>query len=198
MAQAVRLGNLAGSIVVGKPGMASATQEEILEILDPARSPRKQRTLAQLTAEITNLRAAGKKIVFANGCFDLFHLGHIKFIERARQLGGTLIVAINSDRSVRAVKGKSRPVLNQQERAAILSSLDAVDYVVVFDELTPEHLLEELKPDILVKGKSMEFDDVVGAKIVESHGGRIEILPLFGEMTTDSMIERIASQATEN
>ncbi|OPZ15975.1 MAG: Bifunctional protein HldE [candidate division BRC1 bacterium ADurb.BinA364] len=193
-AEAAALGNLAGSVVVGKLGAASATREELLDALDPGRAQRKLRGATQLKAELAMLRAAGKRIVFTNGCFDLFHLGHIKFLERARQLGGALVVAINSDASVRRVKGPPRPVLDQDSRAAILSAIDAVDFVVLFDEDTPERLLRELRPDVLVKGKGLKEQQIVGAEIVEAQGGRTVSLPLFGETTTDAMVEKIARQ----
>jgi len=195
VAEAAQIGNAASSIVVGKLGAATTEPTELLRSLDPGRGAHKLRSASQLRSEIEALRAAQKRVAFTNGCFDLLHLGHIKFLEHARQLGDALIVALNSDRSVRAIKGPPRPVLGEQERASILASLDAVDYVVIFDETTPERLLELLRPDILVKGKDLKPEEVVGREIVESYGGRVVRLPLLGEMTTDAMVERIARQA---
>ncbi|MCE5230265.1 D-glycero-beta-D-manno-heptose-7-phosphate kinase [bacterium] len=192
IAEAARLGNAAGSIVVGKLGAATADPAELLAAVRPGHAGWKLRSAEQIASEIEALRAAGKRIVFTNGCFDLLHIGHLKFLERARALGDVLIVAINSDASVRRLKKPPRPILGEEERAALLASLDAVDFIVVFDEDTPEKLLERLKPDILVKGKVPGVSGVVGRDIVENYGGKVEVLPLMGAVTTDSMLERIA------
>ncbi|HPK01737.1 MAG TPA: D-glycero-beta-D-manno-heptose-7-phosphate kinase [Candidatus Sumerlaeota bacterium] len=195
IADAARLGNLAGSIAVGKLGAATVEPAELLRALDPGAGHRKLRSCAQLLADLAPHRALGRRIVFTNGCFDLIHLGHLKFLEQARRLGDLLVVAINSDASVRAVKGAPRPVLGQNERAAILGALEAVDFVVIFDERTPERLLEQIRPDILVKGKALRAGQIVGADLVPAWGGRVVSLPLLGEMTTDRLLERIARQS---
>ena len=192
MAESAQLGNLAGSIVVGKLGAATAAPAELLGTLQSGGTREKLRSANQMLREIEALRAAGRKIVMTNGCFDLIHLGHIKFLEQARRLGDVLIVALNSDRSVREVKGPPRPVLDEKERAALIGSLDAVDYVVIFDEPTPERLLKLLRPDVLVKGKGLRLQQVVGRSIVKAYGGRVELLPLLGEMVTEAMIGKIA------
>jgi D-beta-D-heptose 7-phosphate kinase/D-beta-D-heptose 1-phosphate adenosyltransferase len=191
-AEAARLGNAAGSIVVSKLGAATLTRAELLAALTPGAAGHKLRTAAQLREELAPLRAAGRQIVFTNGCFDLLHLGHIKFLQQARRLGDVLVVALNTDRSVRAVKGAPRPVLSEAERAGILSSLEAVDYIVFFDEDTPEALLELLRPDVLVKGKGLRAEEVVGRAIVKRHGGKIALLPLLGDTTTAQVVERLA------
>lgn len=193
--QAAEIGNAAGSVVVGKLGAATVDQSELLRALQPGHAGHKVRSAAQLREEIARLQSAGKRVVFTNGCFDLIHLGHIKFLEQARRLGDALIVAINSDLSVKAIKGPPRPVLGEEERAAILAALDFVNYIVVFDEATPERLLETLRPDVLVKGKGLKTSEVVGRKIVERYGGKIELLPLLGE-ATDAMLEKIARQTS--
>lgn len=198
MAEAAMIGNAAGSIVVGKLGAATVEPTELLRALQPGHAGHKLRSRMQLRQELDALRPTGKRIVLTNGCFDLIHLGHIKFLEQARQLGDVLVVAINSDASVRQLKGPPRPVLDEEERAAILASLDAVDYIVIFGESTPEKLIDLLKPDVLVKGKGLKKDEVVGGSIVEGYGGKIVRLPLLGEMTTDAMLERIARQAERN
>ncbi|MEN6626725.1 MAG: D-glycero-beta-D-manno-heptose-7-phosphate kinase [Candidatus Sumerlaeia bacterium] len=190
--EAARLGNAAGSIVVGKLGAATASPAELLAMVRPGQAAWKLRSLDQIATEIEALRAIGKRIVFTNGCFDLIHIGHLKFLERARALGDVLIVAINSDASVRRLKKPPRPILGEEERAALLASLDAVDFIVVFDEDTPERLLGRLRPDILVKGKVPGVSGVVGREIVEQYGGKVEVMPLMGAVTTDSMLERIA------
>lgn len=192
---AAQLGNAAGSIVVGRIGTATVEPGELARAVEPGDAGHKLRSPEQMKNEIQALRAAGKTVVFTNGFFDLFHLGHLKFLERARRLGGALIVAINSDASVRRLKGPPRPVLGETERAAILSSLDFVDYVVIFGEATPEALLRRLRPDVLVKGKAMRSEQVVGRKIVEAAGGRVEVLPMLGDTSTDAKLERIARQS---
>ncbi len=194
--EAARLGNAAGSIVVGKLGAATADPGELLAAVRPGHASWKLRSVEQLAVELESLRAAGKRIVLTNGCFDLFHIGHLKFLERARALGDVLVVAINADAGVRRLKGPPRPILGEEERAALLASLGAVDFIVVFQEDTPERLLERLRPDVLVKGKT-PGGEIVGRAIVERHGGRVEGLPLLGEVTTETMLERIARQAAD-
>jgi D-beta-D-heptose 7-phosphate kinase/D-beta-D-heptose 1-phosphate adenosyltransferase len=191
-ADATRLGNAAGSVVVGKLGVADVEPHELLQALQPGGATHKLRSGAQMAREIEARRAAGKRVVLTNGCFDLIHLGHIKFLEQARRLGDALAVAINSDRSVRALKGPPRPVLGEEERISILASLDTVDYIVVFDEKTPERLLRQVRPDILVKGKDLAPEEIVGREIVEAYGGKVVSLPQLGEVTTDAVVERIA------
>lgn len=126
------------------------------------------------------------KVVFTNGCFDLVHRGHVDYLSKARDLGDLLIVGLNSDDSVRRLKGEKRPISNQQSRAIVLAAFAFVDYVVIFDEDTPLNLIKSIKPDILVKGGDYNHDNVVGADFVESYGGRLELIPLVpGESTTN-------------
>lgn len=126
------------------------------------------------------------KVVFTNGCFDLVHRGHVDYLSKARDLGDLLIVGLNSDDSVRRLKGEKRPISNQQSRAIVLAAFAFVDYVVIFDEDTPLNLIMSIKPDILVKGGDYNHDNVVGADFVESYGGRLELIPLVpGESTTN-------------
>lgn len=126
------------------------------------------------------------KVVFTNGCFDLVHRGHVDYLSKARDLGDLLIVGLNSDDSVRRLKGEQRPISNQQSRAIVLAAFAFVDYVVIFDEDTPLNLIMSIKPDILVKGGDYNHDNVVGADFVESYGGRLELIPLVpGESTTN-------------
>lgn len=131
------------------------------------------------------LRGEGKKIVFTNGCFDILHVGHVKYLNRAKELGDILVLALNSDSSVEAIKGPLRPVVPQDERAYIMASLDMVDYVTIFDEDTPLELIECLEPDILVKGGDWSEDTVVGRESVEKRGGKIVIIPQFSESSKD-------------
>jgi len=133
----------------------------------------------------------GKKLVFTNGCFDLLHLGHIRYLKKAKSLGDFLVVGLNSDRSVKKIKGEKRPILPEKERAEILSSLWFVDYVVLFDEETPERLLRELEPDVLVKGADWKLKEIVGAELVRSRGGMVRRIPLYKNRSTTSVIDEI-------
>lgn len=130
-------------------------------------------------------------IVFTNGCFDLIHPGHIDLLDRARALGTKLIVGINSDRSVRSIKGPDRPFQTEEERKAVLLGLKAVDEVVIFDELTPENLIRKVKPDILVKGGDWRENEIIGADFVKGNGGRVLSLPLKGDFSSTKIVERI-------
>lgn len=132
-----------------------------------------------------------KKIVFTNGCFDIIHRGHVEYLREAKLLGDILIVGLNSDASVKRIKGNHRPYQNEQDRAIILNALEMVDLVVLFDEDTPLKLICELKPDILVKGGDYDYHSVVGAKEVESWGGRVKIIPLIKGYGTSQLVEKI-------
>ena len=137
------------------------------------------------------LRADGRRLVFTNGCFDLLHVGHVRYLSEARRLGDALLVAINSDRSVRALKGAGRPILGETERAEILAALEAVDFVTVFDEESPRELITEVLPDVLVKGGDYRLDEIHGREEVEAAGGRVLSLPFVEGASTTSIIERI-------
>ena len=147
---------------------------------------------ALVLAEILiDLRRQGKRIVFTNGCFDLLHPGHIYTLTQAKTLGDVLIVGINSDASVKGLKGERRPILSETERVVILAALEAVDYVTVFDEDTPLEVIELLQPDILVKGGDWSPDAVVGREVVEKNGGRVVVIPYQEGFSTTDIIERI-------
>jgi D-glycero-beta-D-manno-heptose 1-phosphate adenylyltransferase len=153
---------------------------------------------AVLSLEQTILRFArekrnGRKVVFTNGCFDLLHPGHIRSLESARAFGDVLIVGINSDTSVRALKGPDRPVMPQDERAEILASLECVDAVLIFDEPTPQRVIAALLPDILVKGGDWPGDQIVGRAEVEAVGGRVERIDILDSYSTSSILEKIRS-----
>ena len=137
------------------------------------------------------LRRQGKRIVFTNGCFDLVHAGHIKSFEQAKSLGDVLIVGLNSDRSVRTIKGHARPVISQNDRAKLLCALFCVDYVIIFDEETPERLIEEILPDVLVKGADWRGKAIAGQEAVEANGGRVEFIELEQGLSTTNIVERI-------
>jgi len=138
-----------------------------------------------------SLRAQGQRLVFTNGCFDLLHVGHTRYLRQARRLGDALLVAINSDRSVRALKGPGRPVMCEGERAEVLAALAAVDYVTVFDEESPRALIAEVLPDVLAKGGDYALEEIHGREEVERAGGRVVALPFVEGVSTTDVIERI-------
>ncbi|MDQ1637778.1 MAG: D-beta-D-heptose 7-phosphate kinase / D-beta-D-heptose 1-phosphate adenosyltransferase [Pyrinomonadaceae bacterium] len=137
------------------------------------------------------LRAAGKSLVFTNGVFDLLHVGHVRYLTAARALGDVLLVAINSDRTVRELKGEGRPITNENERAEILAALRQVDYVTIFDDVSPRALIATLLPDVLVKGGDYNLDEIHGREEVEAAGGRVVSLPFIEGASTSAIIERM-------
>jgi len=136
-------------------------------------------------------RQQGKRVVFTNGCFDILHAGHVRYLAQARRLGDLLVLALNTDRSVRAIKGPERPVVSEKERAFVAAALESVDYVTFFDDETPLSLIGELRPDILVKGGDWDVDGVVGGDLVRSRGGKVIILPYLEGASTTNIIEKI-------
>ena len=190
-----RLANIAAGIVVGKIGTATASKEEILKKIDDNFSlTDKFLTSKQLPLVVSRLKANNKKIVFTNGCFDLLHIGHIFLLQKAKSFGDVLIVGLNSDESIRNLKGDKRPLISEKERALVLSALNCVDYIVIFSEETPLELINEIKPDVLVKGGDYKRHEVVGHKEVESYGGRVELIPFFQGTSTTGLIEKIVSK----
>ena len=152
--------------------------------------------LFQQTALRTALgeqKKLGKKIVFTNGCFDILHVGHLRYLRSARSLGDSLVVALNTDASTKRLKGPSRPVNNERDRAEILSGLECVDYIVFFSEDTPEKLIHSLKPDFLVKGGDWKKKDIVGSEFVESYGGKVLSLPFVKGFSTTGLLKKIQS-----
>ena len=144
-----------------------------------------------MLAERERLRAGGKRLVFTNGVFDLLHVGHVRYLAQARALGDALLVAINSDRTVRELKGPNRPVFNEAERAEILAALRVVDYVVVFDDVSPRSLIAELLPDVLVKGGDYNLDQIHGREEVEAAGGKVISLPFVEGSSTTALINKM-------
>ena len=144
-----------------------------------------------MLAERARLRNDGARLVFTNGVFDLLHVGHVRYLSEARALGDALVVAINSDRAVRDLKGSDRPVFDQAERAEILAALRQVDYVVVFDDVSPRSLIAQLLPDILVKGGDYQLDQIHGREEVEAAGGKVISLPFVDGASTSGLIERM-------
>ncbi len=149
------------------------------------------KTLEEIKSIRKKLREEKKKVVFTNGCFDLIHAGHVDYITKAKELGDVLIVGLNSDSSVRSIKGDKRPILKEGERAFIMSSLKPVDYVVLFDEDTPANLIAEIIPDILVKGADWSIENIVGRDVVEANGGEVKTIRFVNDQSTSKIIKYI-------
>jgi len=151
-------------------------------------------SLSELKAIRLKLKASNKKVVFTNGVFDLIHSGHVDYLSKAKKLGDVLIVGLNSDDSVKRIKGAKRPILKQEERAFVLSNLKPVDYVVLFDEDTPEKLISEIIPDILVKGADWTVEKIVGKEIVEKNGGKVMNVEFVNDQSTSKIINLIVDR----
>ena len=190
---AVRLANLAAGIVIRKVGTAPVTREELLASLacdEEAAQPEKICTLEALAQRVARWRASGQRIVFTNGCFDLLHVGHLAVLEQAKRLGDCLIVALNTDRSVRALKGPSRPIISEDSRAKLVAALPCVDAVILFDEETPLGLIRAVQPNVLVKGGDYAEDEVVGAGELKNWGGKVALIPLVEGFSTTAILKR--------
>ena len=148
-------------------------------------------SIQEMLVERERLREAGARLVFTNGVFDLLHVGHVRYLAKARTLGDALVVAINSDRTVGELKGPNRPVFDQNERAEILAALRQVNYVVVFDDISPRSLISQLLPDVLVKGGDYQLDQIHGREEVEAAGGKVISLPFVDGASTSALIERM-------
>jgi D-beta-D-heptose 7-phosphate kinase/D-beta-D-heptose 1-phosphate adenosyltransferase len=160
--------------------------------MDPWRSRGKLLSRRTLIARVRALQRAGRTVVFTNGCFDLLHLGHVRYLEAARKLGDVLVVGVNSDASVRRLKGPQRPLVGEKDRAQVLAALAAVDWVTIFSEDTPYELIAALRPDVLVKGGDWQVADIVGADLVRAYGGRVRSLPYLPGYSTTALVRRIA------
>jgi len=195
LAAAAELANMAAGVVVAKVGTATATPAEIRAFagagVDPAAA--KVCTREEVTRIAGALHAAGRRVVFTNGCFDLLHVGHIRYLQRARAFGDCLILGLNSDASVRRLKGEKRPLIGELDRAHVLAALACVDHVVVFDDDTPLELIRAVHPDVLVKGGDYTREAVVGHELVEQAGGRVELVPVVEGASTSRIVERIAA-----
>jgi len=187
---AVEFSNLAAGVVVGKIGSATATLNEIIEYessLNKSNSDEHIKTLSEITALSVELKIRGKRIIFTNGCFDILHAGHVRYLEAAKSYGDVLILGLNSDRSVTTLKGEGRPINTQLDRAYILAALEAVDYVVVFDEDTPYDLIKAVKPCVLVKGGDYEGKEVIGQDIADE----LKLVQFVDGKSTTRTIEKI-------
>jgi D-beta-D-heptose 7-phosphate kinase / D-beta-D-heptose 1-phosphate adenosyltransferase len=190
------LANLAAGIAVSKPGLAEISREELLSFASRKSAEleaQKVVSLVELKNIVQTAKQKGKKVVWTNGCFDIMHVGHILYLEKARRLGDLLIVGLNSDSSVRSFKGPSRPIVEEKQRAKLMSALSCVDYVTVFDEPSPVQIIEFLQPDVYAKGgdynlASLNQDE---RRTVEAYGGRIELLPGVPGMSTSHLIDKI-------
>ena len=187
---AIKFSNLAAGVVVGKIGSATASLNEIIEYessLKKSSSEAHIKTLEEITILSSELKAKGKKIIFTNGCFDILHAGHVRLLETAKSYGDVLIVGLNSDRSVSALKGKNRPINKQLDRAYILAAIEVVNYVVIFDQDLPYDLIKSIKPNILVKGSDYEGKTVVGQDIADE----LKLVQFVDEKSTTKIIEKI-------
>ena len=156
----------------------------------------KVKTVEELRPLLAILRAAGKKIVFTNGCFDLIHTGHTRYLAIARSFGDILVVAVNSDASVSTIKGEKRPINSQKERAEALAALESVDFVTIFSEPDPYKVISALQPDVLVKGGDWPIEEIIGRDVVEARGGRVVNVPFVEGQSTTGIIERILKKYT--
>lgn len=193
--QATALANLAAGLVVAKLGTATVSGPELRRaIFQEQGAERGVMTEEQLSVVMEDARAQGERVVFTNGCFDIIHAGHVGYLQEARQLGDRLVVAVNSDASILRLKGKGRPINPLDRRMAVLAGLGAVDWVVAFDDDTPERLLAELKPEVLAKGGDYQEDQVVGWQIVKSYGGEVRTLQLFDGCSTSGIVNKIRAE----
>ena len=195
---ACRISNLAASIVVSKFSAAVATVEEIQNLISIMENVHKLKkgtqkilTAEQMQEKAEEIRQANRKIVFTNGCFDIVHAGHISSFKQAKAFGDILVVGLNADASIRRIKGEKRPIVDQVNRAVLISELQTVDYVVIFEEDTPENLIRMIKPDVLVKGKDWEGKPVAGDEFVRSCGGEVKYIDLVSGLSTTNIINKI-------
>jgi D-beta-D-heptose 7-phosphate kinase/D-beta-D-heptose 1-phosphate adenosyltransferase len=190
---AASLANAAAGVVVGKVGTAPVYRWELERALGQGgtRLEEKIRSQAELRLLVSHLQAQGKRVVFTNGCFDLLHAGHIKFLEDSRRLGDALVVAVDEDASVQEVKGEGRPIIGEKQRLRILAALEVVDYVTLFSSRALPELLESLKPDILTKGSNYPAAQVAGREVVAGYGGEVRLLPVTEAVSVSGLIRRI-------
>lgn len=193
MSECVVIANIAASIVISRFGAAQTTIEELSGAM-PLRT-KESHDVSSVIAQINHFKGQGKKVVFTNGCFDLVHAGHISSFQQARSFGDILVVGVNSDESIRRLKGASRPIVDLKNRVALLSALECVDLVIPFYEDTPQTLIEQVKPDVLVKGKDWEGKEVAGSEFVRSCGGRVEFIELEQGLSTTNIIQKIRQLA---
>lgn len=193
---AVDLANIAAGIVVGKVGTVPIARHELISELTPSSgytTSEKVLDLGRLRERISNWRASGETIVFTNGCFDILHVGHIALLEECRRFGSKLVLGLNTDASITRLKGPTRPIVGQMERARVMAALAAIDAVVLFEEDTPLELIRAIRPDVLVKGGDYTVETVVGHEDVLAAGGRVEIVPTVHGFSTTNIVNRMRS-----
>lgn len=197
--EATALANIAGGLEVEKFGVVPIKAAEIIQELLAEVHLRqgKQRNLPDLLAELSRHRASGKRIVFTNGCFDLIHLGHVKYFQFAKRQGDLLVVGVNTDSGIRRLKGAKRPIITEADRISVLEELESIDYLIPFDDDTPLALIQAIKPDVLVKGADYAKEQVVGWDVVEAAGGRVALAPLVNGRSTSAVIDRILEAYAE-
>jgi D-beta-D-heptose 7-phosphate kinase/D-beta-D-heptose 1-phosphate adenosyltransferase len=191
------LANLAAGVVVGKVGTVPITRDELLAAISGEAALEQAAKILDreaASARVQAWQATGERVVFTNGCFDLLHVGHVTYLERARREGHRLVVGLNTDRSVRALKGPQRPLIGEADRARVLAALAVVDAVVLFDEETPLDLILSLRPDVLAKGADYTEATVVGAAEVKSWGGQVALIPLIADRSTTGIIQRLGTE----
>ncbi len=194
--ESLQLANVAAGVVVGKVGTVPITRDDLIEALTSEQTSEQAHKicdLPQLLQKVIAWKKNKQKIVFTNGCFDLLHAGHVTYLEAAKKRGDILILGLNTDRSVSALKGPTRPVVNENDRARVLAALESVDAVVLFDEDTPLNLINALKPDVIAKGSDYTADQVVGGREVESWGGEIALIDLVAGRSTSNIIKKMNS-----
>jgi len=192
--EAVHLGNIAAGIVCGKPGTSVVNTDELFEsIHKPSEKTYDEKIIGlnELIPVITDLQNKNQKIVFSNGCFDILHAGHVDYLQKAKEFGDLLVIGLNSDSSVKQLKGEGRPIQTASDRAKILSALACTDFIVEFNEQTPIELILELKPDVLVKGADYNFETTVGSTEVSSWGGKVVHIDLLPNRSTTSILDRL-------
>jgi D-beta-D-heptose 7-phosphate kinase / D-beta-D-heptose 1-phosphate adenosyltransferase len=194
---AAMIANVAAGIEVGKIGAVPISKSEILSELMGGSNPlyTKIKVLDELEEILNSHRKENKKIVFTNGCFDILHVGHIEYLKFSRRQGDVLVIGLNTDRSIREQKGDKRPFVSEDERARLISALEDVGYVILFDELTPEKLIRKIKPDVLVKGEDWKEKGVVGREFVESYGGKVILAPFVKDVSTTDIVSRILERS---
>jgi len=190
--EATVIANHAAGIVVTKFGTATVSARELLSTIE--KENRKLKSQEEMTEIRKELKKQGKKVVFTNGCFDILHTGHVRLLEKTRALGDVVILGLNSDSSVRKIKGPTRPIIKESERAEMLSALECIDYIVFFDERTPVNIIKKLKPDIHVKGGDYTNKPMPERKVIEGYGGKVVLIPLFKDFSTTSVIEKIKNE----
>ena len=194
--QALTVANLAAGVVVGKVGTVPITKADLIEALQAEQGSEQAHkicNLAQLLAKVNTWKQQNQKIIFTNGCFDLLHAGHVTYLEAAKKRGDKLILGLNTDRSVSAIKGPTRPVVHENDRARVLAALESVDAVILFDEDTPLNLINAIKPNVIAKGSDYSASEVVGGREVESWGGQIALIDLVAGRSTTGILNKIAS-----